>query len=46
MLRLLLDHLTIAANNCGGIARALSKLWQREKTADWQNRTYWLTREG
>ncbi len=26
------------------LARALVRLWSREKTADWLNRTYYLTR--
>jgi len=38
------DTLTIRSADVGGLARALVRLWSREKTADWLNRTYYLTR--
>ena len=41
-----IDGCTIASDDRGAIRRALAKLWQRERNADWENRTYWLTRGG
>jgi hypothetical protein len=41
-----IDGRTIAASDRGGIGRALARLWNRERNADWQNRTCWLTRTG
>ena len=41
-----IDGRTIASDDRGAIGRALAKLWQRERNAGWQNRTYWLTRSG
>jgi hypothetical protein len=38
------DTLTIRPSDIGGLARALVRLWSREKAAAWLNRTYYLTR--
>jgi hypothetical protein len=41
-----IDGRTIPPNDIGGIARALSVLWRKEKNADWQDRVVYLTRGG
>ena len=38
------DTKTIRPSDIGGLARALARLWSREKNAVWLNRTYYLTR--
>jgi hypothetical protein len=38
------DTLTFRPSDIGGLARALARLWSREKDADWLNRTYFLSR--
>src|SRR5206468_3985227 len=39
------DNDTIRQSDVGGLARALARLWAREKNADWLNRTLYLTRK-
>jgi predicted nuclease of predicted toxin-antitoxin system len=39
-----IDTLTIRPSDIGGLARALARLWSREKDAIWLNRTYYLRR--
>lgn len=38
------DTRTLRPSDIGGLARALVRLWSREKDADWLNRTYFLSR--
>jgi hypothetical protein len=38
------DNDTIRQSDIGGLARALTRLWSREKTALWLNRTLYLGR--
>ena len=38
------DTRTFRPSDIGGLARALARLWSREKDADWLNRTYFLSR--
>ena len=39
------DGKTIPSHDRGTIGRALARLWTRERDANWENRTCWLTRE-
>jgi len=39
-----IDDRTIRQDDFGGIVRALSELWEREKNADWESRVIYLTR--
>ena len=38
------DTRTFRPSDIGGLARALARLWSRERDADWRNRTYFLSR--
>jgi hypothetical protein len=38
------DTFTFRPSDIGGLARALVRLWSREKDADWLNRTCFLSR--